>query len=111
MYFKQVLGNLLSNAHKYSPLETPVRIVVAEEPTHAVVRVVDEGPGIAEDELERVFAPFFRSPGHSGVGGIGLGLTVCQRLVELQGGQIRVENVPGAGCAFWFTVPLAPFDE
>lgn len=111
VYFKQVLGNLLSNAHKYSPAGKPVRLVAAEEATFAVIRVEDEGPGIPPDELESVFAPFFRSPEQSAVGGIGLGLTVCRRLVELQGGGISVDNMPGAGCAFRFTVPLTAVQE
>lgn len=110
VYFKQVLGNLLSNAHKYSPGDRPIRLAIAGGESHAIIRVVDEGPGIPGEEVEQVFTPFFRSKTQSNVGGIGLGLTVCRRLVELQGGQIDVENVPGGGCAFWFTVPLTNLD-
>ncbi len=106
VYFKQVLGNLISNAHKYSPPGEPIRVVVALEPEAAVVKVIDRGPGIAQDELDSVFAPFFRSSTHYAIAGIGLGLTVCRRLVELQGGEITVTNTAGGGCAFSFTVPL-----
>ena len=60
VYFKQVLGNLISNAHKYSPPGEPIRVVVALEPEAAVVKVIDRGPGIAQEELDSVFAPFFR---------------------------------------------------
>ena len=112
LYYHQILGNLLSNADKYSPPGSPIEVTIREAPGLAATTVADHGPGIPESEVTKVFEPFFRSPNHSArVHGIGLGLTVCQRLVELQGGAISVSNREGGGCEFTFTVPVADFDD
>lgn len=110
-YYKQVLGNLLSNADKYSPAGGAVAVIVEQKGSYIETRVTDEGSGIPEEDLDRVFTPFFRSSGHARQTGIGLGLTVCQRLVELQGGQIRVENLQGGGCCFSFSIPVGHFED
>ncbi len=111
-YYQQILGNLLSNADKYSPAGLPIEVTVVSGSEVATTSVGDHGPGIPEAEASRIFDPFFRSPNQSArVHGVGLGLTVCQRLVELQGGVITVGNRPGGGCAFTFTIPVATFDD
>ncbi len=111
VYFKQVLGNLLSNADKYSPAEGPIAVSITAADGFLVTQVTDCGSGIPAEDVEHVFSPFFRSSQHSTFTGIGLGLTVCQRLVELQGGQITVRNLPEGGCAFSFTTPLADIED
>jgi PAS domain S-box-containing protein len=110
-YYKQVVGNLLSNADKYSPATGAITVTLGVEDNMLVTSVLDSGPGIQEDELDRVFAPFFRSSGHAKLTGTGLGLTVCRRLVELHGGTISVRNLEGGGCRFWFTTPIPDFGE
>ena len=72
----------------------------------AVVRVVDQGPGIPEPERERLFEPFFRREDGSG-GGVGLGLAIARGFVEANGGEIGVESVPGQGTTFVVSFPAA----
>ncbi len=111
---KQVVTNYLTNALKYSPAACPVEVGVTIEDTpegaQARVCVRDQGPGLAPDELQRVFERFYRAPGievQSGTGiGLGLGLYICRTIIEQHSGQIGVESTPGQGSAFWFTLPL-----
>jgi signal transduction histidine kinase len=106
-YYKQVVGNLISNADKYSPPGGEIRIKLEYVPgVELRTHVIDQGAGIPPDQVANIFAPFFRSPEHLAFQGIGLGLTVCQRLVELQGGSIWVTNLEGGGCCFAFSSPL-----
>jgi PAS domain S-box-containing protein len=109
-YFKQTLGNLLSNADKYSPPGAPIAVEVDERDGFLETSVTDAGPGIPADDVDHVFSPFFRSRQHSTFHGLGLGLTVCQRLVELQGGRINVRNLAAGGCRFEFSTPVADFE-
>jgi signal transduction histidine kinase len=69
------------------------------------LRVSDHGPGIAGDELERIFEPFHRSIGEPS-GGSGLGLAIARGFVEANGGRLRAESVPGQGSTFVFQLPL-----
>ncbi|MEO6399167.1 MAG: PAS domain-containing sensor histidine kinase [Tepidiformaceae bacterium] len=111
-YYQQILGNLLSNADKYSPGGLPIDVTVSCGESVAATTVSDRGAGIPVDEIEKIFDPFFRSPKQSKrVSGAGLGLTVCQRLVELMDGTISVAPRDGGGCEFTFTLPAAEFDE
>jgi two-component system sensor histidine kinase KdpD len=105
-YYRQILANLLSNAHKYSPTDCPIVLEMVGSEEAVETRVRDCGKGIPSEELDRVFSAFYRSKQHLHVSGIGLGLTVCQRLVQLLGGVISVRNLDD-GCQFSFTVPLA----
>lgn len=103
---EQVLANLLSNAIKYSP--GGGRVVVRLEPSDEHVRVVveDEGIGIPEGAAERLFGRYVRAPGSDRVAkGVGLGLYISRRLIELQGGEIGAERRAGKGSRFWFTLP------
>jgi two-component system sensor histidine kinase KdpD len=72
------------------------------------VSVTDDGPGIPDDELERIFAPYVRREDVSHPG-VGLGLALCRRLVEAHGGEIRAESGEAdgetSGARFWFTLP------
>jgi signal transduction histidine kinase len=102
----QVLGNLVSNAVKVT--EAGGRIGVRADARESAVRfaVSDTGPGIAPDELERIFEPYRRGA-EAAYRGTGLGLAIARGIVEAHGGRIGVESDPGAGSTFWFTLPLA----
>ncbi len=107
---EQVLRNLLENAARHSRTGARVEITATAAEHEVVVSVLDGGPGLDPEDLERVFEPFYRSQAaiRAGVPGAGLGLAVCRRLVELQGGRIWAERRPGGGAAFRFTLPRAP---
>lgn len=107
----QVLANLLNNALRFTP--PGGTITIAAEPWldgNAVLSVVDTGPGIDRDDVDRIFQRLGQISGRSDRAesrrGLGLGLFICRQLVELHGGQIWVESEVGQGSAFRFTVPL-----
>lgn len=104
----EVVENLLSNAGKYSPDGSPIRLVVAREHEAATVRVVDHGMGIAASDQSRLFRPFSRvqKPGTTRIPGSGLGLYICERIVRAHGGKLGVESAADAGSTFWFSLPL-----
>jgi PAS domain S-box-containing protein len=99
-----VLDNLITNADKYSPGEAPIEILVRHEGDSEIeVCVRDHGIGLDDDDLKEVFTPFYRSPkAKSQAKGIGLGLAVCKRVIEAQGGSIRAIARPEGGCDFIF---------
>ncbi len=103
---EQVLTNLVENAAKYgSPTGLRISATVVEGPAVAVT-VRDAGPGIAPDDLPRVFDRWFQRE-HGRPTGTGLGLWISRGLVEAHGGQLTVASPPGEGAAFTFTLPLA----
>lgn len=108
---RQVLSNLLSNALKYSPPESSVALQVEIRDDSVWFGVLDEGPGVGEDAIPHLFEAFYRAPDAGGLSGpnvgLGLGLYLCKRIVDLQGGQIGMQNRPGGGSLFWFSIPLA----
>lgn len=103
---RQALVNLLTNASKYSPDRSIIR--VSGEPGEAVARidVVDQGPGIAEEHRALLFDRYYRAPTSTSEPGAGLGLAIAKSIVEAHGGQIDVHSEPGAGTRAWFTLPL-----
>jgi signal transduction histidine kinase len=106
-YLDQVVENLLSNAEKYTPIESPITVEVRRDQHEVTVTVADRGPGIPEDEIEHLFEPFYRAPGaRRRAAGLGIGLAVCKRLVEAQGGQIWARNRPDGGAEFGFSLPV-----
>lgn len=106
----QVLDNLLTNAIKFSHRKTNITIIVKEFETEAEVTVEDEGQGIPEEELPKLFTPFAKISvtGTSGEQSTGLGLAICKQIIEGHGGAIRVRSVPQKGSSFRFTLPLEP---
>jgi two-component system, OmpR family, sensor histidine kinase KdpD len=102
----QVMANLLHNAAKYAPRDTAISVGAAVERDEVVVWVSDEGPGLPPGEEERVFDKFHRAAAESAQSGVGLGLTICQAIVQLHGGVISAENLPAGGALFRFTLPL-----
>jgi len=106
-----VLRNVLENASKYSlPDSGPVRVSIDAGASSVAVRVEDDGPGIPEKDLERLFEPFFRvDPSRSRrTGGYGLGLSLCKRIMEAHGGSIVASNRPGRGASFSITFSRSP---
>ncbi len=106
-----VIRNVLENASKYSLSDSgPVRVSIDAGDSSVVVRVEDDGPGIPEKDLERLFEPFFRvDPSRSRrTGGYGLGLSLCKRIMEAHGGSIVASNRPGRGASFSITFSRSP---
>jgi signal transduction histidine kinase/CheY-like chemotaxis protein len=107
----QVIGNLLNNAAKYTPESGRITLTVETADEQAVVRVRDNGVGIPPEMLARVFDMFTQveDAGGRAKGGLGIGLTLAQRLVELHGGTIRAESEgPGKGSQFTVRLPVVP---
>lgn len=105
----QVLGNLLSNASKYGPEGSVVSVKVDRRGGFGLVSVMDEGFGLSEDDIERLFKPF---PGidrpYVTEQSVGLGLSICRGLIELHGGTIWAESeAHGKGSTFSFTIPIS----
>lgn len=110
---EQVLRNLIQNAVRHSPRGGPVEIEATVADDEVVIGVLDRGPGIPEEDLDRVFEPFYRLPSSvaSATQGAGLGLAVCRRLVMMNGGRTWVDRRPAGGSAFRFSIPIAVDDE
>ena len=102
---EQIVTNLLSNALKYTPPESEVRVETLQRDNMVRVSVCDQGPGIAPEHLEKVFDRFCQLAGAKK--GSGLGLTICRALVEQHGGRIWVESELGHGARFHMEVPVA----
>jgi PAS domain S-box-containing protein len=104
----QVVINLLANAAKFTPEGGRVTLRAAAHGGAVMLAVLDSGPGIAPDDVARIFEKFVRlDNGHGGrVEGTGLGLAICKKIVEVgHGGRIWVESTPGAGAAFFVSLP------
>lgn len=103
----QALLNVLKNAFAHTVDGGMITLSCESDDTHVRLMVTDDGPGIPEDELDRIFDRFYRAQGPrpSDSGGAGLGLAIAQRLVDLHGGSMSAENVPGAGARFTITLP------
>ncbi|MDX1612020.1 MAG: ATP-binding protein, partial [Candidatus Thermoplasmatota archaeon] len=105
--------NLVSNALKFAADDrTPrVEISATERDGAVTFHVQDNGIGIDPRDLERIFAIFNRGDHDESIGGQGVGLAICKRIIERHGGEIWVESEPGAGSTFHFTLPVAGGSE
>jgi two-component system, OmpR family, sensor histidine kinase ChvG len=104
----QVFDNLLANALSFSPVASTVTVTLSEKDGHAVATVDDEGPGIPEAHLERVFARFFSyRPADKQREHVGLGLAIAKQIVESYGGSVSATNRAPAGARFTVVLPLA----
>jgi two-component system phosphate regulon sensor histidine kinase PhoR len=108
--FDQIMTNLVSNAIKYSPSGGTVTVNIKSEGDTLTVAVSDEGIGIPEDKLSRVFEKFERVDDRDTrqAGGTGIGLFLVKHLVERHDGEVWVKSDPGQGSTFTFRVPLHP---
>jgi two-component system sensor histidine kinase KdpD len=103
---EQVFINILENAAKYTPNGSPLEISARAEGGAVEVAVSDHGPGIPKEYLKDIFVKFYRLPREGEGGGAGLGLAICQGIVETHGGKIWAENREGGGTIFRFTLPI-----
>ena len=105
---RQVMDNLISNAVKYSPPGSLVLVRAIKGENCWRVEVQDEGPGIKQEDRDRLFQDFARLSAKptGGEKSIGLGLSITRRVIEAHGGSIGVDSEPGNGSVFWFTLPF-----
>ena len=104
---ERALANLVDNARRYSGGE-PVLVKAGASAGRVRLRIVDRGPGIPRRELERIFEPFYQAPaGASRRGGSGLGLAIVKGFVELNGGTVHAESLPGQGASFVVEFPVS----
>jgi signal transduction histidine kinase len=104
---RQVIDNLLSNAVKYSPLGSTIDVAIHEGKSGVIIAVRDQGPGIPENERSRLFKEYstLSTKPTAGEKSTGLGLAICQRIVEAHQGTIAAKNLPEGGCEFSVTLP------
>jgi two-component system, OmpR family, sensor histidine kinase KdpD len=105
---ERVLGNLLSNALRYSPPASPPLLAARARGDQVELRIVDHGPGIPEADRKRVFLPFCRLGDPDSRTGVGLGLVVSRSLAEAMGGTVEPEETPGGGLTMVVSLPAAP---
>jgi signal transduction histidine kinase len=106
MRLGQVFDNLINNASKYAPGAT-VTFRLESEGGSALIKVIDDGPGIDPEHLERIFQRFFRVPEtRMSVRGSGLGLYICRKIINAHQGTIKAESEIGKGTTFYITIPL-----
>jgi len=109
-YLAQIMRNLLSNAAKYSGSGSRVQVSVEDGEGEVIVRVRDDGPGLGEEDTEKLFALYYRSARQAAAApGAGIGLFVCKELVDAMGGRIWAKDLPEGGSEFGFTIPA--YDE
>ena len=101
---EQILSNLVGNALKYAPLST-VHLSVDEQPDHLMIKVIDDGPGIPREHLERIFDRFERLDHNHVQAGTGLGLYISRQLARAMGGHLTVESEVGQGTTFTLDLP------
>jgi signal transduction histidine kinase len=100
----QVLNNLFSNAAKYAP-GAPITITLTETDGFCHLQFADAGPGISPEHLPHLFRRFYRVPGQGGSGS-GLGLFICQKIIDAHAGKMSVESQPGLGTTFLIDLPV-----
>ncbi len=105
---KQVLLNLIENADKYSPKDSPIEVGLLQTLAGSIIEVRDHGDGMLPDEVAHIFERFYRGSNSHRQAGSGLGLSVVQLLVEAMGASIQVESSPGQGSCFSLHWPADP---
>ncbi len=105
---ERILDNLIENAMRYTPKDGEIRVELGECGDYLTFSVSDSGPGVAEDDLDSLFEPFYQADSNIYRNqNAGLGLAITKRLVALQKGSIQVENRAPQGAVFRFTLPIA----
>ncbi|MFZ4667132.1 MAG: histidine kinase [Prochlorotrichaceae cyanobacterium] len=109
---QQVLMNLLDNAIKYTPQGGTIHLSVLHRTTQKVqVSICDNGPGIPEEQREQIFEDAFRLERDAEADGYGIGLSLCQKIVQAHYGKIWVDSISGQGSCFHFTLPAYPYPD
>ncbi len=103
---KQIFGNLISNALKYSPDESIVKVKLYLNEQHLVFTVIDKGIGIPKADQEELFDCFYRAGNVVGIPGTGLGMAIVQTALQLHQGKIEFESEPGVGSTFTVKIPI-----
>ena len=105
----QLLGNLLTNALKFTPAHGRVSVSVTGEDGNVILTVADTGIGLSAEDREHIFERFYRAPGtgRRAIQGTGLGLTICETIARAHGGAITVDSEPGHGATFRVRLPAA----
>lgn len=104
--FEQALANVIENALRYSPRDTPLTVASQREGDRILVEVIDNGPGVAECDLPRIFDKFYRAPGNAHRGGTGLGLSIARGLLTAMDGTISARNRTDAHRGLHVTLSL-----
>jgi signal transduction histidine kinase len=107
----QVLTNLISNAIKFSPVNSLIRITSTSKNDAVEVRITDQGRGLAAADKAKLFQKFQQTTEGKSAGGTGLGLAISKLIVECHGGEIGVDSEPGYGAQFWFTIPVVDYSD
>ncbi len=108
---ERVVANLVGNAIRYSPPDDPPRVMGSSLADRVELRVVDRGPGIPPEDVDRVFAPFQRLGDTDNTTGVGLGLALSRGLSEAMGGVLTAEETPGGGLTMVLSMPAAPPEQ
>ncbi len=110
---QQIVINLLKNAIKFAPHDTPIAVSLDADAGEIRVRVCDNGPGVPPEDMERIFRRYEKGPqpAQQDTSGMGIGLAVVQQLVTSHGGRVWVESTPGEGSTFAFTLPIVIVEE
>jgi two-component system phosphate regulon sensor histidine kinase PhoR len=104
---EQAIANLLDNALRYAPLESPVEVHWEKQDKNVVIHVLDHGPGIPLKDQDRIFERFYRveKSRNREAGGTGLGLAIVRHVAQLHGGKVRLSSTPGQGADFILELP------
>ncbi|HEU6444103.1 MAG TPA: ATP-binding protein [Gaiellaceae bacterium] len=103
---QRILANLIDNALKFSPADEPVTVRVNATRSELLIRVIDHGPGVPEQDAERIFQAFHRPSGAADSRGAGLGLAIARGFARANGGRVWVESRPGQGASFAVAFPI-----
>lgn len=107
LLLEQAMSNLLSNAIKYSPIDKPISVTSWSDGAAAMIEIADQGIGVHEFEVDKLFSRFFRAKTAEGIAGTGIGLYFVKLTVEMHGGTISVRSKLGAGTTFTIRLPVA----
>ncbi len=107
---ERVFANLMENALKYAPADSPIEVTASTAATTLTVSVADRGPGLPAQDVETLFDKFTRGEQESAKPGVGLGLSICKAIVEAHKGKIYAAHRPGGGAVFSFDLPLSAVD-